>query len=511
MYSSLFYADDAILFFKPGVRQAIFIKFIFMVFGLVSGLFLNSHKSDLLTLHCSDATTHLLASILNCKVSSFPIIYLGLPLSPKPLTRVDFQPLMLKFQNRLQGWSASLLSIAGRLVLVNSCLSSLPVYFMSVFKLPSWVIKRIDTIRRSFLWHGVQFSGQKKLILVSWDKVTKPKSVGGLGILNLQTFNQALLSKWLWKWSNPADSLWKSLVLHLQSSTLSLYPLNNTLSGILKNFHQPLSVGLSFQLVAGKNVLFWQHNWIGSILQFSFPQLFSFVLNKNISVFHFSLGINNPLSFFSPLLLNSQMALTQLQSLLLLIRSPLHQLPGTGIDLHVWGLTSSSHTFSTQSLYKLISSHPLHTSSLPPIWKFKIPPRFKVFLWLMFQDRIATLDNLQKRGWSLPNRCCLCLLDCESVLHLFNHCTFYQSLKTLLLSNSLVVQAISTSSSATPTSHLELLLSSAIKRTIKDLFAIFFFVIWRERCSRIFTDVCKSQSDLLQEVLSDWSFFSKFF
>jgi hypothetical protein len=55
---------------------------------------------------------------------------------------------------RLSGWQANKLSIAGRIVLLNSVMSAILIYFMSMVLLPKWVIKAIDNIRRSFLWYG---------------------------------------------------------------------------------------------------------------------------------------------------------------------------------------------------------------------------------------------------------------------------------------------------------------------------------------------------------------------
>jgi hypothetical protein len=39
--------------------------------------------------------------------------------------------------------------------------------------------------------------------------VTTRKKLGGLEIVDLQTFNQALLSKWYWQCSSPQPKLWK--------------------------------------------------------------------------------------------------------------------------------------------------------------------------------------------------------------------------------------------------------------------------------------------------------------
>ena len=54
---------------------------------------------------------------------------------------------------------------------------------MSLFKMPKAVVERLDRIRRNFLWEGK--SNKKKLHLMKWSEVIKPKSCGGLGLANL--------------------------------------------------------------------------------------------------------------------------------------------------------------------------------------------------------------------------------------------------------------------------------------------------------------------------------------
>lgn len=137
--------------------------------------------------------------------------YLGLPLTPNNLCKASYLPLIKRFNDRLAGWAANPLSIAGRLVLINSVLSALPVYFMSCFKLPAWVIRDIDRIRRNFLWHGV---AQKKINLANWETVCKPKNLGGLGVTDLIKFNRALILKWFWKWESPDCNLIKPMLAH---------------------------------------------------------------------------------------------------------------------------------------------------------------------------------------------------------------------------------------------------------------------------------------------------------
>jgi hypothetical protein len=47
-----------------------------------------------------------------------------------------------------------MLSIGGRVTLINSVLSSLPLYYFSFFKAPSCVLKELVTVQRNFLWGG---------------------------------------------------------------------------------------------------------------------------------------------------------------------------------------------------------------------------------------------------------------------------------------------------------------------------------------------------------------------
>ena len=138
-----------------------------------------------------------------CPVKIFPCNYLGLPLHIRQLRRVNIQPVIDKVANRLPTWKGSFINRAGRLKLVNSVLSSMPVYFLTVFYLKKWALKKIDKIRRAFLWNGTSEANGSKC-LVAWDNCKKPKANGGLGVLDLAKFSRALRLRWLWySWVDP--------------------------------------------------------------------------------------------------------------------------------------------------------------------------------------------------------------------------------------------------------------------------------------------------------------------
>ena len=60
--------------------------------------------------------------------------------------------------------------------LLRSTLSSLPIYYMSLFRLPRRINVRLERIQRDFLWGGRSLD--KKLHLVKWDTVCSDKKAG---------------------------------------------------------------------------------------------------------------------------------------------------------------------------------------------------------------------------------------------------------------------------------------------------------------------------------------------
>ena len=84
-----------------------------------------------------------------------------------------------------------LLILGGRITLIQSCLTHLPSYFLSLFKIPALVAAKIERMQRDFLWSGV--GEGKRNHLVSWDVVCKSKAKRGLGFGKIALRNVALL------------------------------------------------------------------------------------------------------------------------------------------------------------------------------------------------------------------------------------------------------------------------------------------------------------------------------
>jgi hypothetical protein len=131
---------------------------------------------------------------LYCGVDSIPFRFLGIPVGANPRRKSTWLPIIESMNKRLGVWNGRNLSIGGRVTLINSVLSSLPLYFFSFFKAPVCVLKELVGIQRKFLWGGGMES--KKVCWISWERVCQPKDKGGLGLNNLELFNHSLLYKW---------------------------------------------------------------------------------------------------------------------------------------------------------------------------------------------------------------------------------------------------------------------------------------------------------------------------
>ncbi len=128
------YADDTIFFCGAKTRQVRNLRFVWHLFEWATGQKINKEKTELFYTGNLEGMGEKLARILGCKVGRLPIRYLGLPLSIGQPRKEDWWTMIDKIEQRIEGWQAKLLSQGGRLVLVNSVLSNIPLYYLSIFR-----------------------------------------------------------------------------------------------------------------------------------------------------------------------------------------------------------------------------------------------------------------------------------------------------------------------------------------------------------------------------------------
>ena len=170
--SHLLYADDTLIFCQANKEQLKYLSWILMWFEALSGLKINLNKSEVIPIGIVDNVEEL-ASKLGCKVGSLPTPYLGLPLGAKHKAIGVWDSIEERFRKRLASWKMQYISKGGRATLIRSTLSSLPIYYLSLFRMPQRVCARLERIQRQFLWGGSD--QEKKISLVNWAIVCTDK------------------------------------------------------------------------------------------------------------------------------------------------------------------------------------------------------------------------------------------------------------------------------------------------------------------------------------------------
>lgn len=135
------YSDDTTLVANGSVETVATLKIILRLFAKVFGLEINYDKNCFIPINMKNDQTDGIGVIPGCKETKFPVMYLGMPaLTIVKPGRKLFMPPIEKLDWRLRVWKQKLVSRGGRLQLMRSVLSSIPIYFMTCFLLPKWVI-----------------------------------------------------------------------------------------------------------------------------------------------------------------------------------------------------------------------------------------------------------------------------------------------------------------------------------------------------------------------------------
>lgn len=290
------YADDTLMFCTPDVNSLLNIKKSLILFQLVSGLKVNFHKTSMIGINVEDSWLQSAAKALLCKTGSLPLTYLGLPIGGSLNRTAIWDPVLARMEKKLASWKGNLLSIGGRTILIKASLSSLPLYYMSLFPIPKGVLEKIIKIQRKFMWCG---STEKRgMTLVSWRMLEFPKDLGGLGIGNLLHRNIALLFKWIWRFHNEPQALWRNVIQlkYGYGPTFSISdmiipshggPWKSLCTALMRNTQARSIAQASIRkkLGNGLNVLFWHDLWASkSPLKAVCPRLYLISTSKDSTI-----------------------------------------------------------------------------------------------------------------------------------------------------------------------------------------------------------------------------------
>ena len=267
----LLFADDTLVFCKASILAW---------FEAISGLKINLEKSSVLPVR-DVGNLEALASELGCYTGTLPTTYLGLPLGMRRNSTIVWDGVEERFRRKLALWKRQYISEGGRLTLIRSTLSNLPIYLMSLFLLPKGLQFRLEKIQRDFLC-GDGNQG-RKIHLLNWSTVCSSKENGGMRICNLSSLNRSLLGKWVWRFAVEDNSTWKD-VINLKYHTdeedwFTRAPRGCFGVGLWKDISKEskqLKQDVRFVVGDGTRISFWEDTWCGDRpLCEAFPSLFT--------------------------------------------------------------------------------------------------------------------------------------------------------------------------------------------------------------------------------------------
>ena len=83
---------------------------------------------------------------------------------------------------------------------------------MAYLPISNWLSKKFEPKLRDFLWKDNL--DDKKLALIKWDNLCKPKECGGLGIKKPQWQNEALGAKLVWRLYQEHNHKWAKILYY---------------------------------------------------------------------------------------------------------------------------------------------------------------------------------------------------------------------------------------------------------------------------------------------------------
>jgi hypothetical protein len=365
-----------------------------------------------------------LAQELGVKLVPHPSKYLGVNFKLRGNRIADFQDLIDKISSKLQGWKAKLLSQAGRLTLINSVLTSIPIYTFSVFKIPETVCKRLDSLINAFWWgHD---PGRKKLHMTNWDTITKPKAQGGLGIKKFGPMNKALITKQYWRIkNNPNLLLSKTLkAKYCPNEELHSHKPNQKASWIWRNImgqNNPNLCQAAWRVGRGYNIPISHPDWFK--IKPNAPQSLQNQLTTVADL------IDHRTATWKTHLIY-QLYENQDVDQILSITLPVVE-NNAAPDKLVWP-HSLNGEYQVRKAYEILTQQDtasrLHPSSNNQttiwklLWKTKLPHKILTFTWKLLHHALPTKAELNSRGVHCAMNCIMCNTAIETQEHLFLHC-----------------------------------------------------------------------------------------
>ncbi|XP_018473790.2 uncharacterized protein LOC108845015 [Raphanus sativus] len=417
----LSFADDILVFTDGSSRSLRGVLKVMDQFARIYGLHINASKSSLYA--SGQTVTPMLAEAerIGLKIGKLPIIYLGMPLTTKALTKQEYEPLIDKVRRRMLSWKNKCLSYAGRLQLIKSVISSIVNFWSQAFILPKACLNEIEGMCSAFLWSGSPHQSHKAK--VAWEDLCCPKEEGGLGIRKLRDSSKVFALSLIWRIVSRTSSLWVSWIQQYLLRQNYFWDVREDGKGswiwrkLLKL--RPLAYQfIRIQVNDGCTAFFWFDNWLqtGKLIDITGAVGTCYLgIPRNAKVCDAVLQARwnvrgHRSRHFSELHARIQ-------------REPVPD-DEQGHDVTLWKHAEDDYKpwFSSKRTWEQIREHKASVTWSKTVWFAQGVPRFSFMVWLVVKNRLAIGDRM--RAWGLQQSCVLCGERDETRDHLFFACPY---------------------------------------------------------------------------------------
>nr|GEX70656.1 RNA-directed DNA polymerase, eukaryota, reverse transcriptase zinc-binding domain protein [Tanacetum cinerariifolium] len=476
--SHMFYADDAVFVGQWSESNINSLVHVLECFNLVSGLKINMRKSKIMGVNVNRDKVNRAAMKLGCLVLKAPFLYLGSMVGGAMSKANAWSEVVDRVKNRLSKWKMKTLSIGGRLTLRKSVLGSMSIFHMSMFKVPSGVLRSLESLRSHF-FNGHD-TNSRKASYVKWKTVLASKERGGLDVSSLYALNRGLLFKWIWRRTGKR-SCWLNIIHEVKA---------------LLNMGIDLKKYMRIKLGDGENTAFWEDNWSeGGKLKYKYPRLYSLELCKSIYVGSKLVQSSLTDSFRRiPIGGAEQQQFNEMVDLVNSISiAPMS-------DRLVWELESSGE-FTVSSVRKLIYDIWLPRSECKTRLIKYVPIKINVHAWKVMSDSIPTRFNISRRGICIDSiRCVFCDKGVETSNQLFFSCCLVRQVSRLIMRWWDVPEAEFESYEGWLSWLVNLRLPHKNKLLLEGVFYVMWWLIWIFRNKTIFETKHRSKEDQVSNI-----------
>ncbi|XBI06650.1 hypothetical protein VPH35_134643 [Triticum aestivum] len=370
----------------------------------------------------------------------------------------------------LPGWQRGMITRPGRLILVNQVMRARPTHHLIVSEAPKWALDKVDKGCRAIFWAGSEEVSAGKCV-VSWQRVCKPKYLGGLGVMDLGKHGLALLLRWEWLRRTDSSRPWQGLNLTPD-----------------RNVQQAFNSLVKWKLGDGAQILFWKDRWInGACIAEVAPLI---VLKVKTQVRNRRVVQEGLLSHAWTMDITGEMSTDELAQFIRLweVLIEVHPIPDQE-DMAVWEWCVD-RKYTAASAYKMFCEGGIWFQSYRGIWKSWAPLSCKIFMWLAVQYRVWTSDRRLRHGLQEETSpCYFCDQEEDTVDHLLLQCVFARHVWYLCFAKVGVELALLPSVQ----SRLEEWWETRRKRITKanrkgfDSFVMMIcWTLWKQRNARVF-------------------------